>query len=410
MLMYSPPEFRAVKRVPKHAATWDYKKEIAAMAKCRQFPHHFAYMHGWYEDDDNIFLAIDWFEFGDLSQCVNAQIPEEQAKDITGQLCAGLSAIHQMGLTHRDLKPQNVFVVARWPPSWSVRIGDFGISKRVQQNETALRTMTGTQAYMAPEIFPWLMDDDETHVYTMAVDMWALGVVIYQLLTFQLPFGDHNPLYRYCKSSTSFPEAPLLDARVTTEGINIVKLLLQSHPGDRLTSSDSLTHPWLCKAVSLPRQAGGNKIQSNLAKALEFRKSFNSTPSKATHFDLTPPKILVPHAGGDGSDQKASHMSGHGAGDATSQLTNAMIDTLMRASGYLLHDSTWSDESALQSNEPPGAVEHGASEAVKLKSHEMGDHERPKVVQNKYDLTVKHNYRVRGTFSSHCDPRHPPLC
>jgi serine/threonine protein kinase len=133
-----------VKQVLKNSASWDYRKEIAAMVRVRQFPQHFAYMHGWYESDDWIFLAMDYFELGDLSKHLSSKIPEYQAKEITRQLCCGLAEMHRMGFAHRDLKPQNVFVMSRTPTSWDVRIGDFGIAKRVQQNETALRTMTGT--------------------------------------------------------------------------------------------------------------------------------------------------------------------------------------------------------------------------------------------------------------------------
>lgn len=401
------PELRAVKRVSKHVATWDYKKEIAAMAKCRQFPHQFAYMHGWYEDDSCIYLAIDWFEFGDLSHCVKAQIPEDQAKDIARQLCAGLSAMHQMGFTHRDLKPQNVFVVSRWPPSWNVRIGDFGISKRVQKDETALRTMTGTQAYMAPEMFPWLIDDEESGAYTMAVDMWALGIVIYQLLTSQLPFGDLSPLHRYCKGSDSFPEAPLVGARVTAECIDIVKLLLHCDPEERLTSYDSLAHPWLCKAVAEPPPTQGiiHDVQPHGPKALELsEKTANSRPT-ASLIDAAQPRTLDPHVRGNGNDHIRSRMSARETGEATSQvMTSEMVNTLTRASDHLLHDTASSDEEASQSIANGIAVEHKSADAVKLAPHRLGTPERPpKAVRNNHGSTAKRNYRVRGTLKSHCN-------
>lgn len=95
-----------------------------------------------------------------------------------------------MGFTHRDLKPQSIFVVARCPPSWEVRIGDFGISKRVQEDETAFRTMRGTLAYMAPEMIAYFTDGEEMDTYSQAVDMWALVVVLFQILTTKLAFAE----------------------------------------------------------------------------------------------------------------------------------------------------------------------------------------------------------------------------
>lgn len=229
----------------KNSASWDYRKEIAAMARVRQFPQYFAYMHGWYESDDWIFLAMDYFELGDLSQHLSSKIPEYQAKEITRQLCCGLAEMHRMGFAHRDLKPQNVFVMSRTPTAWDVRIGDFGIAKRVQQNETALRTMTGTHAYMAPEMFPYLVDDQEEHTYTQAVDMWALGVMLYQMLTLEFVFGDQVPLHKYCKNRAAFPEAALHSERVTPVCVSFMKSLLRPLPSDRPASEAAISHAWL---------------------------------------------------------------------------------------------------------------------------------------------------------------------
>lgn len=197
------------------------------MAKVRQFPQYFAYFHGWYESEDRIFLAMDFFALGNLSRHLNPIIPEEQAKDITRQLLHGLREMHRMGFTHRDLKPQNIFVVAKWPSAWDVRIGDFGIAKRVQENETALRTLTGTRAYMAPEMYPYLVDDEESHAYTQAVDIWALGILVFQMLTSQIPFSEENPLHKFFKGRSGFPEAPLQKEAITPSGMDFIKALLQ---------------------------------------------------------------------------------------------------------------------------------------------------------------------------------------
>ncbi|KAM0709107.1 hypothetical protein Q7P35_003143 [Cladosporium inversicolor] len=276
---------RAVKQVRKHSASWDYKKEIAAMARVRQFPQHFAYMHGWYESDDWIFLAMDYFELGDLSQHLSSKIPEYQAKEITRQLCCGLIEMHRMGFAHRDLKPQNVFVMSRTPTTWDVKIGDFGIAKRVQQNETALRTMTGTHAYMAPEMFPYLVDDQEEHTYTQAVDMWALGVMLYQMLTLEFPFGDQLPLHKYCKSRVGFPEAVLSAEQVTPICISFIKSLLRSLPSYRPTSEAAISHPWLQETTIASSQSVTGDAVSN------GRHVINDKPDKSNRTEKQQPMV-----------------------------------------------------------------------------------------------------------------------
>src|SRR5213079_717188 len=100
---------------------------------------------------------MEYFSHGDLSSFIEKGIPEEEVKLITIQLLEGLTIMHENLFTHRDLKPavredpglldyygqvsfylQNIFVKSS-SPHWWVKIGDFGISKRVREN-TALRT------------------------------------------------------------------------------------------------------------------------------------------------------------------------------------------------------------------------------------------------------------------------------
>lgn len=295
----------------KHDAYWDYKKEIAAMARVRQFPQHFAYLHGWYESEDWIFLAMDFFELGDLSHHLDIRIREDQAKDITQQLCCALVEMHRIGFAHRDLKPQNVFVVSRTPTTWDVRIGDFGITKRVQHNETMLRTMTGTQAYMAPEMFPYLVDDQEEHAYTQAVDMWALGIMLYQMLTLELPFGDQNPLHRYCKNRSGFPDAPLLSKGITSAGVSFIKLLLQPLPGNRPTSDATLSQPWLSDiAVAPPQTHADDTLRGQPhAQFIETRSRNHAGDLRPmiSRIDMVEPEVEFTYVGDDEHKHDASH-------------------------------------------------------------------------------------------------------
>lgn len=233
------------------------------MARVRQFPQYFAYMHGWYEDTNWIFLAMDYFELGDLSHHLQSTIPENEARDIVQQLLSGLVEMHNMGITHRDLKPTNIFVVARSTPSWDVRIGDFGIAKRVHENETALRTITGTRQYMAPELDPWLVDDEEAHVYTQAVDIWALGVLLFQMLTLKMVFRDPTSLRKYYKGRLEFPREPLLEANVTLACINFHEALLQPSPRDRPSSKDAISQEWMQMPINSANDAEADAHQQD---------------------------------------------------------------------------------------------------------------------------------------------------
>jgi calcium/calmodulin-dependent protein kinase I len=237
---------RAVKRVRKKNASWDEKKEIAAMASLRPFPQYFAHLYGWYETQDWIFLAMEYFPEGDLSHNLQSKIPEDQARDITRQLLRGLDKLHSMGITHRDLKPMNVFVSERSASSWEVRIGDFGVSKRVNANETRLRTMAGTPRYAAPELDRWYEDEEEPYSYTQTVDVWALGILLFEMLTLQVPFPGHpSSVRKYSAGKTAFPKQLLLQENITSPCIEFLMAVLQPKPKGRPTSKEAFCYEWI---------------------------------------------------------------------------------------------------------------------------------------------------------------------
>ncbi|KEF56894.1 serine/threonine protein kinase [Exophiala aquamarina CBS 119918] len=132
---------RAVKeiKVQSHAGDGieDLIVELEALAKfsAEKYKHLFVYFMGWYRDGlfgPTLYIAMEYFEHGDLRHCLdNKTLPEEEARSITFQVLEGLAVLHASGYVHRDLKPQNL-LVASPGPEWWIKIGDFGVSKRLQ--------------------------------------------------------------------------------------------------------------------------------------------------------------------------------------------------------------------------------------------------------------------------------------
>lgn len=187
---------------------------------------------------------MEYFELGDLEKYITPKLTEEDAKMIGRQLFEGLEILHGYNWAHRDIKPKNIFVV-RDAPQWWIKIGDFGMSKLAEQS--GIHTQVGTHDYMAPELF-WGnyddTDDEETLPFTIAIDTWSLGCVLFRLLTGQLPFVSPSLLRRYYRSKISFPVDALKQNDVSTDGIAILSELMKPRPADRINVSAALLHSW----------------------------------------------------------------------------------------------------------------------------------------------------------------------
>ncbi len=96
-------------------------------------------------------MAMEDFSLGDLQQHMAERLPECQVTIIVMQLLKGLRIMQLNNLIHRDLKPQNIFVIQKHPVWW-VKIGDFTIANRVVGDKTSLSTDLGTQSYKASEV------------------------------------------------------------------------------------------------------------------------------------------------------------------------------------------------------------------------------------------------------------------
>jgi eukaryotic-like serine/threonine-protein kinase len=113
-------------------------------------------------------------------------LPVDQAVDVARQTCDALGMTHAQGVVHRDIKPANILLTTT---TGTVKVCDFGIARLAHQqtNLTAPHTAIGTSAYMAPEQASGAPVDART-------DLYALGCVMYAMLTGHPPFTGDNPL------------------------------------------------------------------------------------------------------------------------------------------------------------------------------------------------------------------------
>ncbi|MCJ1342935.1 hypothetical protein MMC31_001124 [Peltigera leucophlebia] len=245
---------RAVKQISKSTPSTPFvgtpKRELLALSKLSKPRDLFVHFHGWFENEKSVFLAMEYFELGDLENYNTPKLTEIDAKMIGRQLLEGLQVLNGYGMAHRDLKLANIFV-ARDAPNWWIKIGDFGFSRDITAKQNSILSLVGTLNYMAPEIL-LDYDEEENSSYTLAVDIWSHGCVIFRLLTRQLPFPQNKALRLYWFSKTSFPANILIENHVSEDGVSLVCVMMKPNPANRVTAATALHHPWISTQESRP--------------------------------------------------------------------------------------------------------------------------------------------------------------
>ncbi|EAW17356.1 putative protein kinase [Aspergillus fischeri NRRL 181] len=255
-------KFQAVKVIPRLSHSTkaiDYTRELEAMFKFshRKYEGLFVESFGWFDNPHSVFVTMEYIELGDLEQHLDQPLKEAEAQQISSQLLEGLEHIHSNGFAHRDLKPANIFVVQKGP-HWWVKIGDFGVSKRTREGDSAFQTVAGTPGFWAPEVNMTLGRDDIQ--YTPMVDIWSLGIMLHYILTGCLPFSQHLQLRKYIQDG-QLPTA-LLNARgVSSECRIFIQKLLVVEPTARLSARDGLLHSWI-QSLSQHSEVNNQDLES----------------------------------------------------------------------------------------------------------------------------------------------------
>jgi serine/threonine-protein kinase len=140
-------------------------------------------------DNGSPYMVMEYLEGGDLSTWIEQRgaMSVEQAVDFVLQACEALAEAHSLGIVHRDLKPANLFCVMRADGQLSIKVLDFGISKilvpgAAGHDMTSTSALMGSPYYMSPEQMQMSKGVD------VRTDIWALGVILYELLVGRPPF------------------------------------------------------------------------------------------------------------------------------------------------------------------------------------------------------------------------------
>ena len=197
-------------------------------------------LYEWLEDPGNFYMVMELSTGGELMERILSShtFSERVAARYFRQMAQGLSHIHSKLVVHRDLKPEN-FLLADSSEDAQIKITDFGLSAAVASPDAVLTDPCGSAFYIAPEIF--------ARAYTRAADVWALGVILYLLLSGNVPFGStakSEPEVYAAIKAQSLCFGPDWN-HLSGHARELVSGLLEKDPLKRYTLEQALCHPWV---------------------------------------------------------------------------------------------------------------------------------------------------------------------
>jgi serine/threonine protein kinase len=199
--------------------------EVRGISQCMNLksPHLVTIFDVKYNDQGKPFVIMEYVSGPSLADLLKESpggLGPQKAAFFLREIGKGLSFLHECGIVHRDLKPGNIFYENGY-----VKIGDYGLTKAISASQHVSHTITvGTVHYMAPEV--------GAGRYDRSIDIYALGILLYEMLTGQVPFLGSSPAEILMKHMTAAPDLTNIEEPFA----RVIRKALAKDPAERYQS------------------------------------------------------------------------------------------------------------------------------------------------------------------------------
>jgi serine/threonine-protein kinase len=245
-----PVALKLLRLPPRSAGTQVHDGFVQGARVARGLSHpHIVAVQAFGIEEGIAWLTMEFIAGTDLIRYTHSQrlLPEPTVALIGERVASALGYAHGLGIVHRDLKPANVLV------DWTtdrIKLADFGLARAADASQTGTGVVLGSPAYMAPEQLAG-------EVPTPACDLYALGVMLFQLLAGRLPHEGHSmgELLRVVAQGES-PDLQLLRPGMQPALTDLVSRLMAKRPSERPRSAAAVSEELHTMAVAIwPRPA-----------------------------------------------------------------------------------------------------------------------------------------------------------
>ena len=240
--------------------------ELRGVIQCLNLkhPHLLALYDVKHDNEENCWVIMEYVSGGSLDETLARSpqgLPPTEVIDWMRGIAAGVGYLHDHGIVHRDLKPGNIF-----REEGIVKLGDYGLSKFISCSRRSGQTESiGTVHYMAPEV--------ANGRYGKEIDIYALGVILYEMLTGHVPFEGESIGEVLMKHLTAEPDL----SRLPEPYRNVVKRALAKDPAVRFSTVEAMVAALPGGATATPVEPPGEPQSVDPASAFMRAEAINST-------------------------------------------------------------------------------------------------------------------------------------
>ncbi|KAH9256932.1 hypothetical protein BASA81_004753 [Batrachochytrium salamandrivorans] len=200
-----------------------------------------------YEVPDALYIVMEFVSGGELFDRIlkHGKLQDDEARVFTRRLLEAVQYLHLQGIVHRDLKPENILCVHCDVNCLHVKVADFGVARLV--DGAGCKTVTGSMAYLAPEVLDRKHTLQGLGSYAYEVDMWSVGVIVYVCLLARLPFHDVQESGDLNQAVVRMFQGNELQG-MTPLAKEFLSGLLTMDCNKRFSAAKALDHPWVANS------------------------------------------------------------------------------------------------------------------------------------------------------------------